>query len=138
MPANWGTDYGNSPNTATLLAVSANTFPSEIVGVRTLLPVPKWLCPCCSSWSRCFVEEAVAGGRADQAAHVVIRKRIGPRRIVHLRDLPYQVVHVIDRGGIRILLGRQAIQRVIEIRDRLALAVGLLCERVRAILVARL
>ena len=73
-----------------------------------------------------LVEEAVAGRRADQPAHVVVGEGVRSRRIVHLRDLPHQIVDVIDRRGVRISLRREPVQRVVQVGDGLVLAVGLL------------
>ena len=70
-------------------------------------------------------QEAVARRRADQPPHVVVGKGIGSRRIVHLRDLPHQIVDVIHRRRIGIGLAGQPVQRVVHVGDRLALAVGL-------------
>jgi hypothetical protein len=73
-------------------------------------------------------EEAIASRRADQPAHVVVGEGVSSRRIVHLLDFSHQVVDVIDRRGVRISLRREAVQRVVQVGDGLALAVGLLGE----------
>jgi hypothetical protein len=82
-------------------------------------------------------EETVARGRADQPPHRVraillarrknvAGKRVRPRRIVHLLDFPHEIVGVIHCRCVRISLRGEPVQRVVLVRDRLTLAVGLL------------
>ena len=67
----------------------------------------------------------VCGVGGEGQTHVVIGERVSPCRIVHLSNLPYQVIDVIHFRRVRILLRREAVQFVVDVVDRLAFPVGL-------------
>ena len=70
-------------------------------------------------------QERVLRRRPDQPPHVVVRETIRPRGIVHLLNLSCQVVDIIYARGVGILLVGQAAQGIIDVLNRLALAVNL-------------
>lgn len=70
-------------------------------------------------------QERVLRGRPDRTPHVVIGEAVGSRRIGHLLHLSCEVVGEFDAGRIRIGRRGQPIQHVVDILNRLILAISL-------------
>ncbi len=79
---------------------------------------PAWIaCGDHSRFDRCWPEMVFH-------QHVV-SETIRARRIAHLLNLAHQIVHEVRGGRVRVRLAGQPVQRVVDILNRLVLAVGL-------------
>ena len=66
----------------------------------------------------------------DQPSHVVVGESVRPGRIAHLLHLARKIVGILDGSRVRIGLRTQPVEGVVDVLNRLILAVGPRFERV--------